>query len=86
MAPFPAGNLGGPSTRAWPPECRSQRRSEKAQTIYANYLEKSDKAKLALFQEAAAWAVSAAARRRRMRNAHYLYAFALGRYGRAFRS
>ncbi len=28
----------------------------KAQSIYANYLEKSDKTKLALFEEAAAWA------------------------------
>ena len=53
----------------------------KAQAIYANYLEKSDKAKLALFEEAAAWADE----RRRAEapkdaNAHYLYAFALGRY------
>src|SRR5450432_2217376 len=28
----------------------------KAQTVYAHYLEKSDSAKLALFEEAAAWA------------------------------
>ncbi len=53
----------------------------KAQMIYANYLEKSDKAKLELFEEAAGWAD---ARRRdapKDANAHYLYAYALGRYG-----
>jgi len=53
----------------------------KAQAIYANYLEKSDKTKLELFEEAAEWAD---ARRRdapKDANAHYLYAYALGRYG-----
>ncbi len=53
----------------------------KAQAIYANYLEKHDKAKLELFEEAAGWAE---ARRRdapKDANAHYLYAYALGRYG-----
>lgn len=52
----------------------------KAQMIYANYLEKSEKAKLALLEEAAEWAD---ARRREVpkdANAHYLYAYALGRY------
>jgi tetratricopeptide (TPR) repeat protein len=52
----------------------------KAQMIYANYLEKAEKAKLALLDEAAGWAE---ARRRAAPddvNAHYLYAYALGRY------
>jgi tetratricopeptide (TPR) repeat protein len=52
----------------------------KAQMIYANYLEKSEKAKLSLLEEAAGWAD---ARRRdapKDANAHYLYAYALGRY------
>jgi tetratricopeptide (TPR) repeat protein len=53
----------------------------KAQSIYANYLEKTDKAKLALFEEAAAWAAERRANAPKDANAHYLYAYALGRYG-----
>jgi tetratricopeptide (TPR) repeat protein len=53
----------------------------KAQTIYANYLEKSDKAKLALLEEAAGWADERRGQAPKDANAHYLYAFALGRYG-----
>jgi tetratricopeptide (TPR) repeat protein len=53
----------------------------KAQTIYGHYLEKSDKAKLALFEEAAAWADERRGQAPKDANAHYLYAFALGRYG-----
>ena len=53
----------------------------KAQTVYAHYLEKSDKAKLALFEEAAGWAEERRADAPKDANAHYLYAFALGRYG-----
>jgi len=53
----------------------------KAQSIYANYLEKSDKARLALFEEAAAWADDRRSEMPKDANAHYLYAYALGRYG-----
>jgi tetratricopeptide (TPR) repeat protein len=53
----------------------------KAQTVYAHYLEKTDKAKLALFEEAAAWAEERRGKAPKDANAHYLYAFALGRYG-----
>jgi tetratricopeptide (TPR) repeat protein len=53
----------------------------KAQTVYAHYLEKADKTKLALFEEAAAWAGERRGNAPRDANAHYLYAFALGRYG-----
>src|SRR5437762_6053443 len=53
----------------------------KAQSIYANYLEKSDKTKLALFEEAAAWADERRNDAPKDANAHYLYAYALGRYG-----
>ena len=53
----------------------------KAQTVYAHYLEKSDKAKLALFEEAAGWAEERRGDAPKDANAHYLYAFALGRYG-----
>ena len=52
----------------------------KAQSIYANYLEKADKAKLALFEEAAGWADERRAAAPKDANAHYLYAYALGRY------
>ena len=53
----------------------------KAQTVYAHYLEKAEKAKLALFEEAAAWADERRGGAPKDANAHYLYAFALGRYG-----
>ena len=53
----------------------------KAQSIYANYLEKNEKAKLALFEEAAAWADERRGKAAKDANAHYLYAYALGRYG-----
>jgi tetratricopeptide (TPR) repeat protein len=52
----------------------------KAQAIYATYLERSDKAKLALFDEAAGWAHEQRAATPKAVNAHYLYAYALGRY------
>src|ERR1022692_2274018 len=50
----------------------------KAQAIYANYIDKAEKSKLALFEEAAQWADE----RRKIApgdaNAHYLYAYAQG--------
>ena len=52
----------------------------KAQMIYANYLEKSEKAKLVLLQEAAEWADLRRHEAPKDANAHYLYAYALGRY------
>ena len=52
----------------------------KAQTVYANYLEKAAAAKLALFEEAAGWADERRGDAPKDANAHYLYAFALGRY------
>ena len=52
----------------------------KAQMIYANYLEKSEKAKLALLQEAAEWADLRRHEAPKDANAHYLYAYPLGRY------
>jgi tetratricopeptide (TPR) repeat protein len=53
----------------------------KAQAIYANYLEKAAATKLALFEEAAGWAEKRMATVPKDANAHYLYAYALGRYG-----
>jgi tetratricopeptide (TPR) repeat protein len=52
----------------------------KAQVVYANYLEKSDKAKLALLEEAVAMAEERRRSAPKDPNAHYMYAFALGRY------
>ncbi len=52
----------------------------KAQAIYAHYLEKADKSRLALFEEAAGWADERRGAAPKDANAHYLYAFALGRY------
>jgi len=52
----------------------------KAQTVYANYLEKSDKAKIDLLEAAAALADERRRAAPKDANAHYLYAFALGRY------
>jgi hypothetical protein len=54
--------------------------ANKAQAIYANYLEKSEKAKLALFMEVAERAEAQAAEDPKNANAHYLMAYALGRY------
>ena len=53
----------------------------KAQCIYANYLEHDPKTRLALFEEAAGWADERRAAAPGDANAHYLYAYALGRYG-----
>ena len=53
----------------------------KAQVVYASYLEKNDKAKIALFEEAAGWADARRKEAPKDANAHYLYAFALGRWG-----
>jgi tetratricopeptide (TPR) repeat protein len=52
----------------------------KAQMIYANYLEKSEKAKLGLLEEAAGWADDERRESPKLANAHYYYAYALGRY------
>ncbi|HEY0856663.1 MAG TPA: hypothetical protein VGE16_06375 [Albitalea sp.] len=54
--------------------------ANKAQAIYANYLEKSEKTKLALFMEVAERAEAQAAEEPKNANAHYLMAYALGRY------
>lgn len=57
--------------------------ANKAQCIYANYLEKSEKNKLAMFQEAAARAEAQAQDDPKNANAHYLMAYALGRYSQS---
>jgi tetratricopeptide (TPR) repeat protein len=52
----------------------------KAQSIYANYIDKAEKSRLALFEEAAGWADERRNVARSDANSHYLYAYALGRY------
>lgn len=54
--------------------------ANKAQAIYANYLEKSEKTKLAMFLEVAQRAEAQAAEDAKNPNAWYLMAYALGRY------
>ena len=54
--------------------------ANKAQAIHANYLEKSEKAKLAMFLEVAERAEAQAQAEPRQANAWYLMAYALGRY------
>ena len=54
--------------------------ANKAQAIYANYLEKSEKTKLAMFQEVVARAETQAAEDPKNPNAHYWMAYSLGRY------
>lgn len=54
--------------------------ANKAQALYANYLEKSEKTKLAMFTEVAERAEAQAAAEPDNPNAHYLMAYALGRY------
>jgi hypothetical protein len=54
--------------------------ANKAQSIYANYLETSEKTKLAMFQEVMARAEAQAADDPKNANAHYWQAYAIGRY------
>jgi hypothetical protein len=54
--------------------------ANKAQAIYATYLEKSEKTRLAMFQEIADRAEAQAAADPKNPNAHYWMAYALGRY------
>jgi tetratricopeptide (TPR) repeat protein len=54
--------------------------ANKAQAVYATYLEKSEKTRLALFMEVAERAEAEVASDPDNPNAHYMMAFALGRY------
>jgi len=54
--------------------------ANKAQAIYANYLEKSEKTRLAMFMEVAERAEAQAAEDPKNAGAHYWMAYALGRY------
>jgi hypothetical protein len=54
--------------------------ANKAQSIYANYLEKSEKTKLAMFMEVAERAQAQQAAEPKNANTYYWQAYALGRY------
>ena len=54
--------------------------ANKAQCIYANYLEKGEKTKLAMFMEVAERAEAQQGTEPKNANAHYFQAYALGRY------
>jgi tetratricopeptide (TPR) repeat protein len=54
--------------------------ANKAQAIYANYIEKSEKTKLAMFQEVATRAEALQTEEPKNANAFYYQAYALGRY------
>jgi tetratricopeptide (TPR) repeat protein len=54
--------------------------ANKAQSIYANYLETSEKTRLAMFLEIAERAEAQARANPKLANAHYWMAYALGRY------
>lgn len=54
--------------------------ANKAQAIHANYLEKSETAKLAAFMQVAERAQAQQAENPKIANAHYWMAYALGRY------
>jgi tetratricopeptide (TPR) repeat protein len=54
--------------------------ANKAQAIYANYVEKSEKTKLAMFQEVSVRAEALQAEEPKNANAYYYQAYALGRY------
>ena len=55
----------------------------KAQVVHAHYLETDARTKTALFDEAATWANDRRTQAPKDANAHYLYAFALGRYSQS---
>jgi tetratricopeptide (TPR) repeat protein len=55
--------------------------ANKAMNIHANYLEKSDSKKLAMYEEVAQRAETLQAKDKKNVNAFYLYAYAIGRYG-----
>jgi len=57
--------------------------ANKAQAIYANYLEKTAATKQSMFHEVAARAQAQAAREPTNANAHYWLAYALGRYSQS---
>ena len=77
---FHAGDFGGAVERGLAAGGAAINAAIKAQTIYATYLAPLEKVKLALFEDAAGWAERRRADAPKDANAHYLHAFAMGRY------
>lgn len=77
---FHAGDFGGAVEKGLAAGGAALNAGIKAQAIYATYLEPSEKSRLALFEEAAGWAECRRAEAPKDANAHYLHAFAMGRY------
>jgi tetratricopeptide (TPR) repeat protein len=84
---FHAGRFEDPVAAALAPARHGARGgvtvANKAQAVYANYLEPSESTRLALFMEVAERAEAQIAADSSIANAHYLMAFALGRYSHA---
>ncbi|HVF63471.1 MAG TPA: hypothetical protein VNE58_05720 [Casimicrobiaceae bacterium] len=77
---FHAGDFARAVERGRAAKASGVNAAVKAQVVYAQYLERDDKARIALLGEAAAWADEQRANKAKDANAHYLYAFAMGRY------
>ena len=77
---FHAGDFAGAVDAGLAAGGAGRNAAAKAQVVYAHYLEKSDKARVPLFEEAAGWADERRSEAPKDANAHYLYAFAMGRY------
>lgn len=77
---FHAGDFASAVERGLAAGGAGRNAATKAQVVYAHYLEPNDRNKVALFEEAASWADARRAEAPKDANAHYLYAFAMGRY------
>lgn len=77
---YHAGDFGGAVEAGLAAGGAGVNAAVKAQMIYANYLERGEKAKLALLEEAAAWADARRAEAPKDPNGHYFYSYCLGRY------
>ncbi|MGH6612470.1 MAG: hypothetical protein ACRECQ_19665 [Burkholderiaceae bacterium] len=77
---FHAGDFQGANEQGTKAGADGTNVANKAQSIYANYLETSDKRKLELFEEVAARAERLQREQPKNANAFYCQAYALGRY------
>lgn len=76
---FHAGDFEGAVTTGLDAGGAAMNAAIKAQAIYATYLEAQEKRQVELFEEASQWAQARRSEAPRDANAHYLYAFTLGR-------
>jgi tetratricopeptide (TPR) repeat protein len=78
---FHAGDFGAAAEKGVAAEGVGVNAAVKAQVVYAIYLEKNAAARKSLLEEAMGWADGRRSEAPKDANAHYLYAFAAGRYG-----